>query len=429
MELLIILLLVLLNGVFSMSEIAIVSSRKIRLQAAAKAGKAGALTALDLSSSPERFLSTVQIGITLIGLLTGIYSGENITNDLEEYLNRYDVIQPIADGLSVTIVLLLTTFVSVVLGELVPKRIGLANPEAIAIRIAPAMRMLAKLALPFVWIFTRTSDVFLGLFSLKSSKNSNVTEEEIKQVIQEATTTGEIQKIEQNIVERVFLLGDRKISSLMTPRRDLVYINVNDHWTKVRNVVRENLHRVYPVYDNDRENIVGVVSLKDLFVASDAESIDLRKYVTPAHYLSESTSAFGALEKFKSIKVNYALVFNEYGVIVGMVSVDDILLALVGHASDFLSEQYEMKQVSDDSWLVDGQYPLTEFLLNLNLSVEPKFSRTLTVAGLVLELFNRVPLTGEKTEWNGWVFEVVDMDNVKIDKVLVKRHQPQAYPS
>lgn len=423
MELLIIFLLILLNGVFSMSEIAIVSSRKIRLQAAAKTGKAGAATALDLSSSPERFLSTVQIGITLIGLLTGIYSGENITNDLEEYLNQYDVVQPIADGLSVTIVLLITTFFTVILGELVPKRIGLANPEAISIRVAPAMKTLSVLAHPIVWIFTRTSDVVFALFNLRTSKDINVTEEEIREVIQEATATGEIQKIEQNIVERVFLLGDRKISSLMTPRADLIYINVNDDWFKVRNVVRENLHRVYPVYDKDRENIVGVVSLKDLFVASDAESFDLRKYVTPAHYLSESTSAFAALEKFKSMKVNYALVFNEYGVVVGMVSMDDILLALVGHASDFQTEQYEMKQVSDDSWLVDGQYPLTEFLLNLNLSVEPKFNRILTVAGLMLEFFHHVPVTGEKTEWNGWVFEVVDMDNVKIDKVLVKRQE------
>lgn len=423
MELLIILLLILLNGVFSMSEIAIVSSRKIRLQAAAKSGKPGAETALQLSAAPERFLSTVQIGITVIGLLTGIYSGENITNDLEEYLSQYAFVKPIADGLSVAIVLLITTFFTVILGELVPKRIGLANPEAISIRVAPAMKMLSMVGYPIVLLFTRTSDLFFRLLNLKASADVNVTEEEIKDVIREATATGEIQKIEQSIVERVFALGDRKVSSLMTPRRDITYINVNDDWTKVRNTMRESLHRVYPVYENDRDNIIGVVFLKELFAASsDSQNLDLRKYLSPAHYIPENTSAYAALEKFKAIKGNYGLIFNEYGGVLGMVTVDDILLALVGHSSDFQSEDHEMKKISDHSWLVDGQYPLPEFLLNLGLSIEPEFTRMLTVAGLMLELFKRVPKTGDTVEWNGLVFKIVDMDNVKIDKVLVERH-------
>jgi putative hemolysin len=421
MEILIIVLLILLNGLFSMSEIAIVSSRKIRLQAAAKARKGGASAALDLSSSPERFLSTVQIGITLIGLLTGIYSGENITNDLEEYLNRYEYVRPVADGLAVTIVLLITTFFTVILGELVPKRIGLANPEAISLRIAPAMKALSIFASPFVWIFTRTSDIFVRLFNLKPSSDMNVTEEEIREVIQEATSTGEIQKIEQHIVERVFLLGDRKISSLMTPRRDLTHIDVNADWAAVRNIVKEDLHRIYPVYERDRDNIIGVVSLKDLFVAGDAGSHDLRTHVTPAHYLSENTSAFGALEKFKDNKTNYALVFNEYGGVQGIVTMDDILLALVGHVSEFQGEQYEMKELPDGSWLVDGQYPLTEFFINLNLSVDPEFTRILTVAGLVLELLDHMPETGERIYWHDLILEVVDMDRAKIDKISVRR--------
>ena len=428
MEFLIILLLILLNGIFSMSEIAVVSARKSRLQAAAKAGKTGATSALSLSTSPERFLSTVQIGITLIGLLTGIYTGENITNDLEEYLTQYESISAIADGLSVTIVVVITTFLTVILGELVPKRIGLANPEGISVRMAPWMKTLSSLAYPFVWILTRTSDVFIRLLNVKPSSDINVTEEEIRQVIQEATTSGQIQKIEQSIVERVFVLGDRKIGSLMTPRSDVVQINVADGFPAVRDMVKENLHRIYPVYEENKDNIIGVVSLKDLFVSGGSEGFDLRKYVRQAHFLSENTSAFGALEKFRQNKVSYSLVFNEYGVVKGMVTIDDILLALVGHPSHFQEASYEMKQVSADSWLVDGQYPLAEFLLNLDLTADPPLSNVSTVAGLILEQLNRVPETGETIYWNGLVLEVVDMDGVKVDKILVKRGG-QEHPS
>ncbi len=424
MELLIILLLILLNGVFSMSEIAIVSSRKVRLQAAAKVGKRGAETALNLSTAPEQFLSTVQFGITLIGLLTGIYSGETITNKLEDYLSGFTVLRPIADGLSVTVVLLITTFFTVILGELVPKRIGLANPEGISLKMARPMKVLSTIAYPFVWFFTRTSDFVFRLLNLKPSKDSNITEEEIKEVIQEATATGEIEEIEQDIVERVFLLGDRKISSLMSPRRDLIYIDVDDDLQGIRDTVRDNLHRVYPVFEKERDNIIGTVSLKDLFVASEGEAPDLRTYLVPAHYLSENTSVYVALERFKDIRMNYALVFNEYGVVVGMVTVDDILLALVGHASDFQDDDHEMKETSDGSWLVDGQYPLPEFMLNLDLPAEPGHHRILTVAGLLLKLFNRMPRTGDSVLWNGLRLVVVDMDNAKIDKVLVKREDP-----
>lgn len=421
MEFLIILLLILLNGIFSMSEIAIVSARRSRLQAAATAGRTGAVQALGLSTSPERFLSTVQIGITLIGLLTGIYTGENITNDVEEYLAQYEAIQPIADGLSVTIVLVITTFLTVVLGELVPKRIGLANPESISFTVAPWMKTLSSVAYPFVWILTWTSDIFVRLLNIKRSAGGGVTEEEIKAVVQEATTAGQIEKIEQSIVERVFLLGDRRISSLMTSRGDLVYINVSDGFPAIRNIVKENLHRVYPVFEGNEDNIIGVITLKNLFVFSESHDFDLRKYITPAHFLSERTSAYGALEKFKRNKVSYAFVFDEYGGVKGMVTVDDILLALVGHASHFQEAAYEMKEVAADTWLVDGQYPFAEFLLSFHLTAAPPLNRVLTVAGLILELLNRVPETGDRVHWKGLVLEVVDMDNIKIDKIMVKR--------
>jgi putative hemolysin len=419
MELLIILLLILLNGFFSMSEIALVSSKRIRLEAAASAGNKGAASALDLLSSPDRFLSTAQIGITLIGLLTGIYSGESITNDLEDYLNQFEAVRPMADGLAVTIVLIVITFFSLVLGELVPKRIGLTNPEKISSSIAPLMKVLSRIAHPFVWILTRTTNLFMRIFNIELALEANVTEEEIKTVIQEATSGGHIQKIEQRIVERVFILGDKKISSLMTPRNDLVFMNVNDDFSQVKNTINKHPHRIYPVFRNDKDDVIGVVFLKDLFITSESDFL-LKTYLRPAHFQLESTSAYSALEKFKSLKENYALVINEYSVLVGMVTMDDILLALVGNTSDFKAESYEMKQLDSNSWLLDGQYPFTDFQLHFGIRIDPDLNHVITVAGLILEILKRIPKAGEKVRWNGLVFEVVDMDNVKIDKVLVR---------
>jgi putative hemolysin len=421
MELLIILMLIILNGVFSMSEIALVSSKRVRLEAAAKAGKKGAATALDLASSPNRFLSTVQIGITLIGLLTGIYSGENVTNDLEAHLVQFEAVRPIADGLAVTGVLVAITFSSLVLGELVPKRVGLANPERIARFVAPLMKFLSKITYPFVWILTRTSDVILKILSINPSKENNITEEEIKAIIQEGTQGGEIQKVEQDIVERVFMLGDRKVSSLMTTRGDLTFINVKDNFDTVRNTVNKDLHRIYPVFEQDKDNVLGVVMLKDLFVGFQSNNFNLRNYLKPAHYLAESTSAYTALEKFKTSKIHYSLVTNEYGLVLGIVTMDDILKALVGDVSEFYTEDYQLSQREDGSWLIDGQYPLSEFIMHFEVTNTSKVANINTVAGLILYELNHIPKAGEKIMWNGLEFEVIDMDNIKIDKVLVKR--------
>lgn len=421
MEWLIILMLILLNGVFSMSEIALVSSKKVRLEAAAKAGKKGALAALNLASSPNRFLSTVQIGITLIGLLTGIYSGENITNNLETYLVQFEPLSPIADGLAVTIVLIVITFSSLVLGELIPKRVGLANPERIARLVAPLMKILSAIAYPFVWVLTKTSDLILEIFNINLLKESNITEEEIKAIIQEGTQGGEIQKIEQDIVERVFLLGDRKVSSLMTTRGDLTFVNVTDDFNVVRNTINTDLHRIYPVFEQDKDNILGVVMLKDLFLAFQSDKFNLRSYLKPAHFLTETTTAYKALEKFKTSKVHYSLVTNEYGLVLGIVTMDDILKALVGDVSEFYIEDYHLSQREDGSWLVDGQYPLSEFIMHFELYDAVEVDRINTIAGLILQELNHIPKIGEKIMWNGLELEVLDMDNIKIDKVLVKR--------
>lgn len=421
MEFLIILALILLNGFFSMSEISVVSARKVRLQAASRKGSRGANTALELSATPGRFLSTVQIGITVVGLLTGIYSGENITGNVESWLQQFAFVRPLADELAVVIVLLPITFCSLILGELVPKRVGLSNPEGIAMKIALFMKYLSKLMHPFVWILTRTSDFILRISGIKTTRRNTITEEEIKAIIQQGTREGEVQKVEQYIVERVFSLGDRTIGSLMTMRSDLVYINIKDNFNAIRKTVNEELHRIYPVYDPDKDQVVGVVTLTDLLTFVLSEGRDLKSLVKPAHFLVETTSAYVALDRFKSSKVHYALVTNEYGQLLGMVTMDDILLALVGEVSDFRPEDYFITERTDGSWLVDGQYPLAEFILHFGIEHVTTPADINTIGGLILSMLNHIPSPGEKIKWQGLELEVVDMDNVKIDKVLVRR--------
>jgi putative hemolysin len=420
-EILIIFGLILLNGVFSMSEMALVSSKKVRLEAAAKAGVKGAKAALSLHLSPTYFLSTVQIGITLIGLLTGIFSGENLTNDLEAYLMNIPLVQPIADELSIVIVLLSVTFCSLVLGELIPKRLGLSNPEGIARFMAPFMKVLSKITFPLVWVLTHTSDIILTILNLKKTGENNITEEEIKAIIQEGTQGGEIQKIEQDIVERVFALGDRKISSLMTTRNDLIFLNIEDSFGTIREIVKKDLHRIYPVFEKDKDKILGVITLKDLYIGSQIENFNIREHLKPANYLDQSTSAYKALEQFKSTKIHYSLVTNEYGLVLGIVTMDDILKALVGDSSEFYTDDYPLTEREDGTWLVDGQYPIAEFAMQFEIDKIKDIEGVNTVAGLVLHVLNHIPRTGEKINWRDLNIEVVDMDGIKIDKVLVKR--------
>jgi len=421
-EILTILGLILLNGIFSMSEMALVSSKKIRLESAVKSGAKGAKAALSLYQSPTYFLSTVQIGITLIGLLTGIFSGENITNDLEAYLVQFEFLRPVADGLAITIVLICVTFCSLVLGELIPKRLGLSNPEKISRVMAPVMKVISSITFPFVWILTKTSDIILTILNLKHTDQSKITEEEVKAIIAEGAQGGEIQKIEQDIMERVFALGDRKISSLMTTRKDVKFLNVEASRAAILDTVNQDMHRIYPIYETDKDNILGVVSLKDIYKGIQSDGFDIRSYIKPAHYLDESTSAYMALERFKSTKVHYALVTNEYGLVLGIVTMDDVLKALVGDVSEFYTEDYPLTQRADGTWLVDGQYPLSEFARHFEIEKFNDLGEEVnTVGGVMLKQLKHIPRAGEKVQWKGLVFEVLDMDNIQIDKILVSR--------
>ncbi|RZJ70036.1 hemolysin family protein [Flavobacterium sp.] len=419
MEILIILLLIILNGVFSMSEIALISARKNRLETAAKKGHKGAQTALELSNAPNKFLSTVQIGITLIGILTGIYSGDKVTTDVQVFVEQFASLKPYADNIAVGVVVVVLTFFSLVLGELVPKRLGLNFPEKIAKAVAIPMKWISVATAPFIWLLTISTDGLLKILMVKPSADGKVTEEEIKAIIKEGTEGGEVQEIEQDIMERVFHIGDRKVNSLMTHRKSVAFLPLNSNKEQTRELMLKELHSVYPVYDKNYDDIVGVVNLKSIFAHFEEADFNLSKIMTEAPFIMEQTTAYNALENFKKSGVHYAFVADEYGVFQGIITLNDILEALVGDASDFYKEDFLLTEREDGTWLVDGHYPLHDFLTFFELDELVTDYEVTTVSGLIMTELSRIPKQGEKLEWQGFELEVIDMDGVKIDKVLV----------
>lgn len=429
LELLIILLLVLLNGVFSMSEIALVSSRKSRLEAAAKNGDASAKAALHLASSPNRFLSTVQIGITLIGLLTGMYSGDNITSNLEKFIAGIPLLNPYSHSLAVGTVLVIITYLSLVLGELVPKRVGMANPEAISRFMARPMNLLSKVTAPFIALLSFSSDLIIKILNIKPSENS-VTEEEIKSLIQEGTSGGVFEEIEQEIVHNVFQLGDRKVTSLMTNRQEIVWLDLEDSVEENKAKIFESRHSIYPVCSDTVDNVVGLVYVKDL-IATDIEAqlANLNAIVKDPVYLPESNRAYQALEKFKEQRVYFGIIVDEYGGLLGALTMHDIMDALVGDISEDIEEASEIVKREDGSYLIDAQLPFDDFLQYFNINMPDAERRELvgfnTLGGFVLHILENIPKTGEKFKWKYFEFEVLDMDRSRIDKLLLINHNIQ----
>lgn len=420
MEILIILFLILLNGVFSMSEIALISARKNRLETAAKKGNTNAKVALDLANAPNKFLSTVQIGITLIGILTGIYSGDKITHDVQAFIASFEALKPYSQSIGVGIVVVVLTFFSLVLGELLPKRIGLNYPEAIAKGVAVPMKMVSVVTMPFIWLLTKSTDFILDILKIKPTADGKVTEEEIKAIIKEGTEGGEVQEIEQDIVERVFHIGDRKINSLMTHRQSIVYLSLDESVEELKAKVLDELHSVYPVCNENLDDVTGIVLLKDLFASFEKGAFDLKSITKESVYLIEHTSAYKALEIFKKSKVHYALVTDEYGVFQGIITLNDILEALVGDASDFDEDEYQLIAREDGTWLVDGLYSLHDFLTYFDMDELTNDYEVTTVSGLIMTEMGKIPDTGEILTWNKLALEIIDKDGVKIDKVLVK---------
>ncbi len=403
-----------------MSEIALISARKNRLENAAKKGNASAKAALELANSPNKFLSTVQIGITLIGILTGIFSGDKITTDMKLYFASFAALKPYADSLAVGVVVVILTFFSLVLGELLPKRIGLNHPEAIAKAVAIPMKVVSIVTAPFIWLLTISTEFLLKVLMIKPSAEGKVTEEEIKAIIKEGTEGGEVQEIEQDIVERVFHIGDRKVNSLMTHRKSVVFLPLNSDKDQVRELMLKELHSIYPVYGDNYDDIVGVVNLKNIFAHFSEENFNLNAIMTDAPFIMEQTTAYKALENFKRSGVHYAFVSDEYGVFQGIITLNDILEALVGDASDFYKEDFKLIEREDGTWLVDGHYSLHDFLTYFELDELISDYEVTTVSGLIMTELTYIPKEGEKLFWNQFELEVIDMDGVKIDKVLVK---------
>lgn len=419
MEILILVGLILLNGLFTMSEISLVSARKSRLEAMAEKGDKKADAALKLSNNPEIFLSAAQIGITLIAILTGVYSGERFSIYLQPSIEKIEVLRPYAATIATTIVVIIVTFLSIVFGELIPKRIGLLNAERIAKVVAPIMRGFAKVTHPIVWLLNVTSNLFFKIFNIKRTKDETVTEEEIKAIISEGTESGTIEEEERDMIERIFHLGDRNITSLMTHRSDIVWFDVNDNEEKIREKIVQEPHSVYPICDGEIDNIKGMVSIKDLYIIDDFTLF--KDVVQPAMFVPENNTAYQVMEKFKETKSQSCFIVDEYGSLQGMITIRDILEAIVGDIPQTGVEDYEIMEREDGSFLVDAQIPFYDFLSRFgkaDWASEEEYSFD-TLAGCILQELERIPQTGDKLEWRGFDIEIIDMDGHRIDKVLV----------
>lgn len=418
-EFLVILLLILLNGVFSMSEIAVISARKTTLANKEKEGSRGAGTALKLANDPGRFLSTVQIGITLIGILTGIYSGATISGKLATVFSMLGMPEAWAYPVAQVLIVIFVTYLSIVFGELVPKRIGMSVAEKASSIISRPMFFLSKLAAPFVWLLSHSTEGIVRLLGIKHTE-SKVTEEDIKSMVQEGKEDGEVQEVEQDIVERVFMLGDQRVSTIMTHRSDVEPLDVTMSTEEIKQTLNEDLYEAYPVTDRGMDNILGVVLMKDLIFHLNDEHINLRKLMRPAVYFYENMSVYKALEQMKEKRLKQAFICDEFGSFQGIVTLRDILEGLVGNIDEVTEEPEIIKRDGSESWLVDGQCSFYDFLAHFDR--EDLYDNTLsynTLAGLLIEQMKHIPQSGEKTKWHEFNFEIVDMDSARIDKVLV----------
>lgn len=420
MEIFFILLLIIINGLLSMSEIAMVSAKKSRLEIAAKKGSKAAGTALKLAGQPERFLSTIQIGITLIGILTGLYSGEALADNVAVIFEKISFLQPHAYTLAKITIVVIVTYLTLVLGELVPKHLGMNAPEKIAKLIAPPMLLLSRMAAPFVWLLSASTKAVVKLMGISKTNDGKVTEEEIKAIIREGTEDGEIQEVEESIVSKVFNLGDRKIDSIMTHRNDLVWLEINESTNSIREKVKKNVFTVYPVAQGELNNIVGIVHLKDLFGKIDAPDFKLQDFIRAAQYFPENQSVYNTLAHLKARHVKYGLVADEFGSIQGIVTLKDIVDGLLG-AVDDTEEEPAIVERSDGSLLVDGQCSFYEFLEYTRMEHFYSDYDHNTISGLILRILEHIPKTGEKLNWHGFEFEIVDMDGARIDKIMVTK--------
>ncbi|MGB9800885.1 MAG: hemolysin family protein [Thermanaerothrix sp.] len=425
LEILIILLLILINGFFAMSEMALVSARKVRLQQQAEEGEKGAKTALALTESPNQFLSTIQIGITLIGILAGALGGATLSGDLARWLAQWPALAPYSQALALAIVVLLTTYFSLVLGELVPKRLALYYPEKIATAVARPMVALSRLTAPLVKLLSASTEVGLRLLGVRPAPEPEFTEEDIRGLIEQGTQEGIFESSEQRMVEGVFRLGDRTVDAIMTPRTEIEWLDLDESPQEIVQQVLNSRHTRFPVARGDLDNVLGVISARDVLTQFlRGGEFDLQPWLKPPLFVPDSMTVLKVLEALRGARVSLALVIDEYGGVLGMVTHYDVLEAIVGELGEAgESEEPLLVQREDGSWLMDGLLPIDRFKEVFNLESLPDEERVgyQTLAGFILSQLGAIPTAGQTFEWNGLRFEVVDMDGRRIDKVLVSR--------
>jgi len=426
-EVIILFLLILLNGVFALAELAIVSARRERLQMLVDSGNSGAVIALRMSLEPTSLLSTVQVGITLIGILAGAFGGAALTDELAHLIQPLPVIGPYSRTIALGIVVGTITFFSVVLGELVPKRLALRNPERIASMVARPMSALSSLARPIVRLLSLATAFFLRILGVRDDINeSTVTEEEIKVLVEQGAQAGVFEQAEREMVESIFRFGDRQLRSLMTPRTEIVWLNMNDPEDDIREAVRQSHHSRFPVCDGALDRVLGVVQAKDLLSSSwSDEPFDLRNVLEPPLFLPETMLALRALERFKQTGIQVALLVDEFGGIEGLVTLIDMMEAIVGDIPT-LEEIAEPPVVvrEDGSYLVEGYLDVDDLKTLLVADELPNEEDFQTLGGFVVSLIGRLPRVGDHVAWDGYRFEIVDMDGNRVDKVLISRGEP-----
>lgn len=420
-QIMFIILLTFANGIFSMSEIAIVSARKARLQQWINEGNTKARVALDLANSPNRLLSTVQIGITLIGILAGVLGGATITEELSAYLNSIPLLAPYRDTIALGAVVLSITYLTLVIGELAPKRLALHNAEKIACTVAAPMSILSRIASPAVYLLSISTDSALRVLGIKPVVEPPVTEEEINILIEQGMKAGTFEEAERDMVEHVFRLGDLRVGALMTPRTEIVWLNIDDSPEEIQLKIADSGRSRFPVGQGSLDNILGIVQVKDMLSRNMAcKPIDLRASLRRPLFVPESTHALKVLELFKQSGIHISLVVDEYGSIQGLVTLNDILEEIVGDipSVEELEEPLAVQR-EDGSWLLDGMLPISDFKEIFSIKELPGEGIYQTLGGFVLLQVGRIPAVGNHFEWDGLRFEVVDMDKNRIDKVLV----------
>ena len=408
-----------------MSELAIVSSRTSRLQTRADEGSSGAKAALALAEDPTRILSTVQIGITLIGIVTGYFGGARLSGPLATLLRKLPFIDTYAQQIALIVVLVVVTYLSLIVGELVPKRLALQNPEAIATLVAPPMTFLAKLTSPIVWFLSISSDAAIKALGIQDSNEPEVTEEEIELMLRQGAEAGVFEAYEHAMVRGIFDFGDRSASELMTPRHLIQFVNVADSREEQEAVMRSSPHSYYPVCDGSSDNVVGIVATRDLWRRQiSGESTDIRDAMVPALFVPEISPIVKVADSMRHQGAPMAIVVDEYGGVEGLVTFNDILSDLVGEIDDpHRTNVRGGVQRDDGSWLLDGVFPAHEVREILDLDSLPgeNEGRYETIAGFVMDQLEHIPTVAESFTWGGYIFEVVDMDGIRIDKVLVSK--------